>query len=405
MMTRRELLASSSAGALTLLAGCSDEPTGAFVPLTPRATDIHAHFFNGQDIPATGFITQVVLRGAHEAVVRRDTEAAVIDLLASILFARTKTAKQELAELEPLAVMPTPASAEAILKRDQAAVAQGIRDFSKGSDPTAFTQQYPGKNKLLRQLNNMAPGRSNEAASLQVVDRADQIAESIYAPSVIRTAGLGPAGPDQSVLQLIKWAGVLTRDRRELLAEFKRLYGRRSDATQEIEIVSPSLVDFEYWFIRPSRRKMDIPGQLAVMSRIAQLETDLVVLNFAPFCPLRAAVEARKGRDWLATIKNAVRNQGYAGVKLYPPMGFLPIGNTGTMGPRAGFQASGAEVDRQLRRLYSWCVDEDVPIKSHGNNSLGAQKCSGPNASPGNWAEVIKSYPKLRLKIWAIGPT
>lgn len=398
MFTKRAFLATSSASALTLLTGCGEERPGPFVSLSPRSTDIHAHFFNGQDIPVTGFLSQVVLRGAHGAVVDKEAENAVIDLLSSILFGRTKTAAQELAELKTLSVMPMPMSEDAALKRDQTRVADGLRMFSEGAGSNALRAGDPAKQKLLQELNNLAPG--NNTAGLRTQDRADQIAEAIYKPSILRTAGLGLPGPDQSILQLIKWAGLLTRDRRELLAAYKRLYGRKITAPskqQEIEIVSPSLVDFEFWFIRPSRRKIDIQSQIAVMSRIAQLENDLVVLNFAPFCPLRAALEARKGRNWLSVVQNAVRKQGFAGVKLYPPMGFLPIGNTGTMGPRPGAQVSGAEVDRQLKRLYAWCVAEDVPIKAHANNSLGAQVCSGPNASPANWNDVIARYPKLRL--------
>jgi len=220
---------------------------------------------------------------------------------------------------------------------------------------------------------------------------------------MFRLEGLGPPTPDQSILQLLKWAGMLTRDRRELLEEYKRLYARKQMGAQEIEIVSPSLVDFEYWFLHKERRSVDIPNQLKVMSRLAYLENEVVVLNFAPFCPLRAAVRARSGEDWLARIKNAVRNQGYAGVKLYPPMGFKPTGNTGLHGLRLGFQANGAEIDAQLDRLYRWCVAEDVPIKSHGNNSLGAQPCSGLNAAPDNWTDVIARYPSLRLNVAHFG--
>jgi len=98
-----------------------------------------------------------------------------------------------------------------------------------------------------------------------------------------------------------------------------------------------------------------------------------------------------------------VRAQGYAGVKLYPPMGFKPTGNTGLHGLRKGFQADGTEIDAQLERLYQWCIAEDVPIKAHGNNSLGAQECSGLNAAPKNWNDVIAQHPDLRLNVAHFG--
>jgi hypothetical protein len=85
-------------------------------------------------------------------------------------------------------------------------------------------------------------------------------------------------------------------------------------------------------------------------------------------------------RTWL--------QQGRAvGVKIYPPMGFMAVGNDSSDAPappdalhqlvqqrRAG-QTVGAALDDELRKLYALCTDLDAPVMMH----CASSQLAGPD--------------------------
>src|SRR5215469_17122948 len=85
----------------------------------------------------------------------------------------------------------------------------------------------------------------------------------------------------------------------------------------------------------------------------------------------------------LQLVKDAVLNHGFIGVKLYPPMGFAPLGNV-TLGGTFWNQAwiprplhrsdMGARLDQALTELYSWCQTNGVPVMAHTSPTNGPSK-------------------------------
>lgn len=76
----------------------------------------------------------------------------------------------------------------------------------------------------------------------------------------------------------------------------------------------------------------------------------------------------------LEIVKNAL-NSGYIGVKLYPPMGYLPN-----------------DLDK-FGSLYDYCIENSVPIMTHCTPvGFDAKKDAGfgLNSDPGNWEKVLK---------------
>lgn len=94
----------------------------------------------------------------------------------------------------------------------------------------------------------------------------------------------------------------------------------------------------------------------------------------------------------LDIVRHAVELGGFAGVKLYPPSGFLPIGNVSRFGERVG-----GRLDAALRALYAYCVAEDVPILTHAARSNGFDDGFDDLASPTGWQNVLDDYPSLRI--------
>lgn len=89
--------------------------------------------------------------------------------------------------------------------------------------------------------------------------------------------------------------------------------------------------------------------------------------GYAAFDPLRQVRYDEKrpnGRDSplspLRIVKRAVMEQGFVGIKLYPPMGFRPIGNAALDGCK-GINPRAPKYDAVLRELFDWCAAERVP--------------------------------------------
>jgi hypothetical protein len=236
------------------------------------------------------------------------------------------------------------------------------------------------------------------AALIDPEEAAARLAAAIYertreAESYVRVSPF---------IQTIRWAGLLTRARMDILTELVTLFGGEGG----FQVFSPSVVDFELWF-RTDEGVTPVNQQIDLMSRIATSREDVVILNFASFCPLRAALELERDQaiDPLRHVKRAVETLGFAGVKLYPPLGFRPLGNEETtfeLAKRAP-EGGGSALDGPLRMLYGWCESNDVPIKAHANNSIEAATCSGLKASPANWGPVFDEFPSLRVNLAHFG--
>ncbi len=92
------------------------------------------------------------------------------------------------------------------------------------------------------------------------------------------------------------------------------------------------------------------------------------------------AYDPRRGPEALNIVKNAMA-MGYAGVKLYPPMGYKPN-------------------DTAFNELYGHCQANNIPIMTHctpvGFNAK-LHSDFGLNSDPKYWGEVLEQYPNLTL--------
>lgn len=391
MLARRTVLKSSFAATiLATMSGC--QKLVKFIePKVPDATiDAHVHIFNGRDLPVNGFFTQVVLREPHAPTDPSFLTNSFTRLVTGIALSGTPSAAAELASLRENGVVPQ--SFPNIIAQDEARVAAALGDFAENAERTA-PGGLSGPTYDQRLFDRLADevGQSGLRASLQSPRaQARALARGIYADEVEgRVRKYRHASP---FVQTLRWAGLLTRDRADVLAELVRLYGEENG----VRIFSPSIVDFDKWLVTKDPGTSPIRDQIEVYAALALGFTDALVLNFAPFCPLRAALEREDAGDAdydaLANVKFAVEQRGFVGVKLYPPMGFQPIGNAALPeDSNLRFPVAGRGVlDDELDALYRWCLENEVPIKAHANKSVSAQPGSDAYASPSGWATVLK---------------
>lgn len=219
-----------------------------------------------------------------------------------------------------------------------------------------------------------------------------------------------------------RWADILSKAdmkaiAREMIADFRK---------DRIALFVPLMVDYEYWF-RHSK-KLPIADQIDSVYRDVVLPFKGRIHPFAPFDPARElAYRAklpgpgdpdggpREKYSSLALAKEAVRNKGFIGVKVYNTLGYRPLGNAQVDGQRgkiftrnrleryAAF--TGEQFDEVLSDLYRFCQREQVPITAHcGHTGIEAYpRASFEFGSPEYWRAVLEEYPRLHVNLAHFG--
>jgi predicted TIM-barrel fold metal-dependent hydrolase len=175
-------------------------------------------------------------------------------------------------------------------------------------------------------------------------------------------------------------------------------------------MLTPALVDYDEWLYEDVKSPLD--QQAAVMDLISQqsirAKSQPVVHGYIGFDPLRE-VAHRAGKSSvssLETARSALVNHGFFGVKLYPPMGFRPSGNSGPYPKRTitslGFDPS-KRLDQALLDLYSLCVELDAPILAHGYASNGSGPQYELRGDSAYWIPVFERFRSLRVCIAHFG--
>jgi predicted TIM-barrel fold metal-dependent hydrolase len=171
-------------------------------------------------------------------------------------------------------------------------------------------------------------------------------------------------------------------------------------------LVAAALVDFAGWLnqeppisiVEQIRRMDDLQGSTPPGTLMQMI---------VPFNPWRQVAVERGTADGptpLEFIAEAVRTRGAIGVKLYPPMGFLPMGNANSQlnfpqraeGLGKDFAAG---FDDALTGLYKLCVELDIPILTHTADSNEAGTDFGRRAHPDKWLPVLSDprFETLRI--------
>lgn len=104
------------------------------------------------------------------------------------------------------------------------------------------------------------------------------------------------------------------------------------------------------------------------------------------------ALDLSQVRGALNLVRHAIELGGFVGVKLYPPAGFLPLGNVYRF-----VDGLGARLDAALRALYAYCEAMQVPILAHANDSNEFEEGYGRFAGPEGWELVLRQFPTLRI--------
>jgi predicted TIM-barrel fold metal-dependent hydrolase len=418
-LSRREFMTVTSLGSMGLVMGGAVPSTGiaatnnVATSLPVPLIDVHCHVFNGKDLPVWSFLR--------------------------IVFCECYPPQREAALPSPRCVSCVfPALAVAQVQRLAPSAKKELRDLRNGMLPepvpaTGFTiEQFEiiieallGEPETMRK-----PGRELHdlfkqiCKNHQIEDKAvNEFKESIRNEAGLRRDQKWPlenkqletAAKSLSESKLpngrrLRWIGLFIHKRGALVNRLQEFYAHEN---LETALFVPGLVDFSKWLNEEVGSASSLELQVELIGKLSRRAVP-PVHGYVAFDPMRAVFHRHKRDriDPLELVHHAIKDHGFVGVKLYPPMGFIPLENVTHRPPEfAYFIVRGlpnginirAELDDVLRKLYAYCMKNDVPIMAHASASIGSQGTYEKFADPGNWAYALQEFDRLRLNVAHFG--
>ena len=405
LLTRRHMITGALSASALGLGGCASlvRPVTVFCPNDPRISDprshltidVHAHVFNGSDVQVERDMTLVQAR--HTPVLR---------YLGAIL--------QDIG----WEVAPTGAQEIALLREIN-------RYLSNGCGPGQFESVYAAHrdeqfrvgvaalNRALFTYQSRRRGFRTTRGEMAVANAIKSLPKERYRDFINQRRLLRSKvrSADETAIDAAI-AFVLRQFQYRYVNVFDFLSGYAAGSPRKIDLAVCHLIDFD-WPLAGGRPTMtSISEQIDVMEQITIL-TGGRIHCYAPFDPMKQ-VAYRLGytsQSPLALVQSAISSQGFIGVKMYPPMGFAPMGNAlknpslwhkPWLQPELQRPDFGRLLDQVLLELYTWCIQNNVPIIAHTSKSEGPSGDFEALTDPHYWKRVPD---KLRVDFGHFGGT
>lgn len=150
-------------------------------------------------------------------------------------------------------------------------------------------------------------------------------------------------------------------------------------------------MDVDYYFKYDNTTRLSYFEFQTQIQNMKKLQMNLTnqnktLYNFVAFDPSR--------QDCMEIIQKAIEDNGFVGVKYYPPMGYKPFYNN----PQ---DTEEKLISIRNNLLFDYCSKKHIPIFSHTNNGgfEAHLKQSGVNSNPKYWIPVLDIYPDLILNL------
>lgn len=448
LFSRRDLLARlGAAAALPALSGCVKhlpQPTPFQCSRTdvPPATpgfviDAHCHIFNGTDLQVAPFLKRIAnLKWDGTTPMERLPQPVMnvlADFLQTAVWTNAPNTERELELIESLMGCSDDPAVRLEVAMNQLASQQQhahlnaqksilgapkMKQFAaakSGIAPLSQASKVTEDNTLAEIQQRLEPSSAADYQSIRAIRKMATAGKKRNTETATQAAAEeGLDGALEYVYQGFQYRLV------SVLA-----YQGTFQNPPSADLMVAAMVDYDWWLSGGKPTRTSLRDQVNIMSRLSVL-TGGRVHGLVPFDPLReVASRARKGKNaWssLCLVQDAVLNQGCIGVKLYPPMGFAPYGNS-TLG--AGFwqghglpdwmnhpisyhdgkpaQDVGQRLDDVLDEFYGWCVANDVPVMAHSSASNGTCPEFMELAGSKYWALALEKHHALRISFGHTG--
>lgn len=397
---------------------CPNAPAVSY-PGGPLTIDAHCHVFNGTDLQVQEFLSRVA---AKQGGVFGFAARAIGELLENLAWKYAPSGEEELAELEKLSVALQTCTPEGHASRVGTLKQDGYeRGRTQLRAALERSQRLQGL-KTQRSLGALSGApNSTDAARIEALTIVESLPELVTDYEALSSAkaqrfetysGLPRSMATFSVQGLINFVLQNFQYRYVSVHDYLTTYNR--PGTRVVDLMLPSMVDYDFWLKKGTPTFTSLEAQVRVMRHISIL-TNGRVHAFVPFDPLRqVAFDLGYARgDSLKLVQRAIGEDGFVGVKLYPPMGFSVLGNAERDGK--GFWKQpwlpgwtdrrdlGSRLDGAMRQLFAWCESEQVPLMAHTSESNGPSAEFEALTDSRFWTQALSEFPKLRVSFGHFG--
>jgi len=355
-------------------------------PAGPRAhglsapvIDVHAHFFNASDVPVRGFVAECVGHSQKDPVLRH-----LIELAALILEAIARAAPTAAAELQQLRAFDqsvqglSPAEASrrfaTLIETDRTLAAERL---AKAINGTALEREL-----LALKSSPAAPPRRGSLSVSEIRWIVDETRRPSPRGSARSSLATSPSDVADGFIAFLVY---MLSMRASNLETHHDTYASGPDAFG-IDLVLGSLVDFDYWIDCPPRSAQD--DQVAVHARLARSRPTY----FKPLIAYNPWTDIKQKGAGLARVVAAIQDHGFVGVKIYPPIGFMPAGNAEHYSHTTKRHPNLTDLDNALRRFFDKCAEIGAPVLAHAARSNGRDEFHDDFGGPAGWRALIDSY-------------
>ena len=398
-IARRNFLAGGASAVMSLGVGacaglvrpvqpiCANDPSTSD-PLAPLTIDVHAHVFNGSDLQVNEFLTRVLGIGG------------IGPFLQNLAWSDAPNAQRELGEL---------ARVSPILRQCDVATFRQILDQHRRQQYRIGREQLVASVRRVQRTQTALTASGSEFA--RQVQGLPEDYESYRRSKTLRNltatkATLTAKGAIDFILRNFQYRYVNVFD---YLKEYS------SGRERRVDLITAHLIDYDWPIGDGKSTETSLPDQIRVMSEISALTSGRVHC-FAPFDPFKQVAYELGLNSYspLVVASDAILNKGFFGIKMYPPMGFQPFGNslkptsfwTDAYLPAGVLTADlGQRLDRVLGDLYQWCLSNDVPIMAHSAPTNSPTKHVSDLTDPAWWDLALQRYPNLRVNFGHFGET
>lgn len=404
--SRRTFIASLAAMLSPLSANAATEilcPTDPSISdlNAPLTIDTHAHFFNGSDLQIRAFLSGTV--------VGKDSELyplvnAMGSLLQTLGWHLAPSAKDEMRAIASYAASLKDCATPAKVRK--VAMPSFREGYEIGSNElrtaaNAFYQAPAGASVL---------GPKGSRTGLGAV--IDDLPRTYDEYEERRNSGASVMGSHPTLSGYLRFILHNFNHRHVNAIDYLTTYSGNSP--RKIDLVVSSMVDYDWWLAKGKSTPTSLSEQVDLMAEISILLGGRMH-GFVSFCPFRETMTIGSDGvgDSLRLVKKAVETRGFIGVKLYPPMGFAPLGNTKLqvwkgkpdLPPAAADPDFGRRLDAAMRSLFTYCLANDVPIMAHTNHSNGPWEDFKALAGSQYWSLALQAFPGLRVSFGHFGDT
>lgn len=383
----------------TITNGCVD---AAWAPLSldvfmddksalPLCFDAHAHFFNAADVPIAGYLkgpvghTQSMLAQALLAAA-----APVVEVLAKSVALSPAAEMANLCKVPAFGMRMNATTYRSTLDRSidnyQEELAKELfRELNKTDFRPLYLEMKSQFNLELRQkLKGVALPLAEPAFSPEQVLNGLRYGSpgqgtEIFSKAALEVQAENPDG-------FLAFLGRMLSPRLHNLRSYMRAFSSGQTKTN-VDACFGALVDFNYWLDCPDKAS-SIRDQILIHEQLS-LITGGYLLSLAPYNPW---TDIKNDGESLRTLRWAVEEHGFVGVKIYPPMGFYPYGNADPKMPYNSTKTrpNPSEIDERLKQLYKLCTELDIPVMAHSGESMGRDYGHDLLPGPSGWREVIE---------------